>query len=122
MKKSLFLSCGPSVSNVVYNPQERSTDQVVVGIPSLGGVQGTKSFESVKHTLRRLGTIVEQEHDPGVNDGGVLSSHDDGRLVIGVVLREVADRLKNLGSLIRGEDIVSSPHLGIVRVEPYFEN
>lgn len=61
--------------------------------------------------MRRLRSIVEEKHDPCVDQRGMLGRHDDGGLVIGVVFGEVTDGFKDLRRLVRTEDIVPSPDL-----------
>lgn len=44
----------------------------------------------------------------------MLGGHDDGSLVVGVVLGEIADGFQDIGSLVGGEDVVSSPDLDLL--------
>lgn len=46
----------------------------------------------------------------------MLARDDNCGLVIRVVLGEVPDSVEDLGSLVRGEDVVTAPYLLAVRI------
>lgn len=114
MNWSLFFSCIVAKSGLIRlnNGRASSTDQVIIRIPRLGGINdGSYSCEVGEDALRRSRAIIEQEHDPGVDQGSMLSGDNDGSLVVRVVLGESAHSFKNLGSIFRVEYIVASPDL-----------
>lgn len=47
-------------------------EQIVVCIPGLGGRGVIDSGKLVKDARRRLGSIIEEEHNPEVNERSVL--------------------------------------------------
>lgn len=76
--------------HLLQNKEIVILEQVIVGIPRLSGRRVIDRRELVEYARWGLGTIVEQEHDPEVNHQAVLRCQDDGRLVVRIVVREVA--------------------------------
>lgn len=95
---------------------ERGRYQVIVAIPRLGSVNGSNVLELLEHMVRGRGGIVEEEHDPRVNQRAIVACHDDGSLVVRIVRSEFHDGIQNLGALVGSENIVASPHLVVLRV------
>lgn len=85
--------------------------QIIVSIPCLGSRRVINRRELVEHARWRLGAVVEEEHDPEVNHQAVLGCEDNCRLVVRVVVGEIAKSRQHLGRLIRSEDIVAAPDL-----------
>jgi hypothetical protein len=115
--------CGDRVDRTLDDAEVVMGKQVVVG-SSLAVVREWFDVgENVKDARRRRRSIVEQEHDPNVDStkNSELSSHNNGRLLIGIIIREVAHSCKELIGLIRGEEKVSSPYLGKVSRSKLFE-
>jgi hypothetical protein len=100
----------PLVS-ISFDKPMRKTDQVIICIPCLSGLNRVEGSKVVKHTLGWLRPIVKQEHDPGIEHQGMLSCHDDCGLIVGIVLGKVADGLQDLWCFVGSEDVVSSPNL-----------
>lgn len=90
--------------------------QVVVGIPRLGCVNGSNVLELLEHMVRGRGAIVEEEHDPCVDQRTIVGCHDDSSLVVRIVRGEFHDSIQDLRGLVRSENIVASPHLVVLRV------
>lgn len=84
-------------------------EEVVVGVPRLGGGSMSYRGEFVKDASRRLGSIVEEEHDPRVHEQTTLGRQDDCSFVIGIVVHKVSKSCQDLRCLVRGEDIVAAP-------------
>lgn len=89
----------------------RVTNQVIVAIPRFSSIGRSDCCKVGKNTLWWLRPVVEEEHDPGVDQQDMLTSHNDGRLVIGIMLGEVTKSAQDLRRLIGCKDIVSSPYL-----------
>lgn len=89
-------------------------EQVVVGVPGLGGVCWTNGLELFKDVVWWRLAVVEEEHDPCVEDGGVVGCQDDGGLVVGVVCCEVMDGFEEFGGFVGCEEVVSSPDLVVL--------
>lgn len=87
----------------------KDTHQIIITIPSLGRIHGFQGLELVKHALRRLRPIIEQEHNPCVQERSMFCGHNDGRFVVRVVVSEVAHGLEHLGRLGSLEDVISAP-------------
>lgn len=85
--------------------------QVIVAIPRFSSIGRSDCCKVGKNTLWWLRPVVEEEHDPGVDQQAMLTSHNDGRLVIGIMLGEVTKSAQDLRRLIGCKDIVSSPYL-----------
>jgi hypothetical protein len=97
----------------LQHPKVVVSEQVVVA-PRLAIVgEWLDVGEDIKHASRRVRTIVEQEHNPNVDcaKDSELARHDNGCLLIGVVVREVTHCCKQLISLVCREDEVSTPDL-----------
>lgn len=80
-----------------------SAYQVVVRIPRLRRVHRLDSLKFLKYMLRRRGPVVEKEHDPCVEHGGMVGCHDNRSLVVGVVGREVVNSFQDIGRLFGRE-------------------
>jgi hypothetical protein len=72
--------------------------------------------ELVENPGGRLGAIVEDEHNPEINEQAVLRSQNNGCLVIRVLVDKVAQRCEELGSFVGCEDVVATPDLVVLRV------
>jgi hypothetical protein len=75
--------------------------------------EGFDISEDIKDACRRVGTVVEQEHDPNIDctQDSELGRHDDGRLLIRIVVCKVTHCCKQLICLVCREDEVSTPDL-----------
>jgi hypothetical protein len=105
--------CGNRVDRSFDNTKVVLCEQVVVR-PRLAVVcEWPDAGEDVEDARRRRGTVVEQEHDPDVNrsQNSELGRHDDGGLLIGIVVGKVAHCCKQLVGLVCSEGQVSSPDL-----------
>lgn len=92
------------------------TDQIVVAMPRLRDIENrANGSEVIEYTLRRTGSIIEQEHDPAVDQGTLLACDDNTSLVVRVVFGKVPESFEDLRSLTRGEEVVTAPYLLAVR-------
>jgi hypothetical protein len=75
--------------------------------------EGLDISKNIKYAGRRLGTVIEQEHDPNVDctQDSELSCHDYSRFLIRIVVCEVTHCCKQLICLVCSEDEVSTPDL-----------
>jgi hypothetical protein len=89
----------------------RVTDQVIVAVPGSSTIGRSDCCKVGKDTLWWLRPIVEEEHDPGVDQQAMLTSDNNSGLVIGIMLGEVTKSAQDLRRLIGCKDIVSSPYL-----------
>lgn len=89
----------------------RVTNQVIVAVPGFSSIGRSDCCKVGKNTLGWLRPVVEEEHDPGVDQQAMLASHNNGGLVIGIMFGEVTKGAQNLRRLIGCKDIVSSPYL-----------
>lgn len=91
-------------------------EQVIVAIPRLRRGNMLNRSELVEYTRWRLGPIVEEEHDPRINDQTMLSSQDNCSLVVWIVICEVAQGCQHLWCFVWGEDIVPAPDFVVLRM------
>lgn len=87
------------------------TNQVIVAVPGFGSIDMFDCCKVGKNALWWLRPVVEEKHDPCVEQQAMLTSHNDGGLVIGIMLGEVTKSAQDLRRLIGSKDIVSSPYL-----------
>ena len=109
--KELAGSRSSSWRYLLENEEIVVLQQIVVAIPGLGRGGVADRSEFVKDTRRWLGSIVEEEHDPEINNRAMLGGQDNGGLLIGVVIHEVAQSIQHLGGLVGREDVVATPDL-----------
>lgn len=89
-------------------------EQVVVGVPGFGGVRRTNGLELFKDAVWWRFAVIEEEHDPCVEDGSVVGCQDDGGFVVRVVCGKVMDGFEELGGFVGCEEVVSSPDLVVL--------
>lgn len=108
--------CADHVALALQDEDVVVLEQVVVGVPGLGGVYWTNSLEPFEDVVWWGFAVVEEEHDPCVEDGSVVGCQDDGGLVVGVVCGKVVNGFEEFGSFVGCEEVVSSPDLVVLGV------